>query len=539
MSRIDIAELNGFLQGLRSSNAEAKKMIRGIQQAASKYAQDKSLKGQAVSASQSYFASSYPSIAQSILEALEESEERLAQYIREFGSQVDSSSSARIDAEILQEAMAKVASLKRKEEDLHRQLTAPNTKPDMQQVYVVQARSAHTQLLQAIEKEDILERYIAFEQSHAQFFSALTELIHSTGRAVQELKQNVTFHEKTGTYAVPKSVHTSISLMRKAMDKARKENAKDPFPEAFEDYQLFAYTYVNDKGETVTMWLLERNGKRASNKELQAFLEENGAELDPILYTNLSGEELERKVNDAWKDGVNYLNGQKVTGFSGATLRSAAYVASVKDAMDDAGLSEMALGLGFGIAAARNKAVIPKKQDDLKVSNFNKEQILKNIEASKKARGASNFSEYLKREKKVLEKIKIKNPPDMNLSDLDKELIAKLEKSGVKISREDVIKIKELSNDKKIVWLEKGNSFAGFEHILIEHGEQFAKLGILKIELPDFLITALEKGNIVAYQGKGKGRPIYEVIYNGRNYRVAITVGKNGFIVGANPVSIK
>lgn len=364
MSRIDIAELNDFLQGLRSSNAEAKKMIRGIQQAASKYAQDKSLKGQAVSASQSYFASSYPSIAQSILEALEESEERLAQYIREFGSQVDSSPSARIDAEILQEAMAKVVHLQRKEEDLHRQLIAPNTKPDMQQVYVVRARSAHTQLLQAIQKEDILERYIAFEQSHAQFFSALTELIHSTGRAVQELKQNVTFHEKTGTYAVPKSVHASISLMRKAMDKARKENAKDPFPEAFEDYQLFAYTYVNDKGETVTMWLLERDGKRATNKELQAFLEESGAELDPILYTNLSGEELERKVNDAWKDGVNYLNGQKVTGFSGATLRSSAYVASVKDAMDDAGLTDMALGLGFGIAVARNKALRTKLQNN-------------------------------------------------------------------------------------------------------------------------------------------------------------------------------
>ncbi|EPN2895388.1 T7SS effector LXG polymorphic toxin, partial [Listeria monocytogenes] len=354
------------------------------------------------------------SIAQSILEALEESEERLAQYIREFGSQVDSSPSARIDAEILQEAMAKVASLKRKEEDLHRQLTAPNTKPDMQQVYVVQARSAHTQLLQAIEKEDILERYIAFEQSHSQFFSALVELIHSTGRAVQELKQNVTFHEKTGTYTVAKSVHASISLMRKSMDKARKENAKDPFPEAFEDYQLFAYTYVNDKGETVTMWLLEQDGKRASNKELQAFLEENGAELDPILYTNLSGEDLERKVNDAWKDGVNYLNGQKVTGFSRETLRSSAYVASMKDAMDDAGLTDMALGLGFGIAAARNKAVIPKKKDDLKVSNFNKEQILKNIEASKKAREASNFSEYLKREKELLKQIKKANGAKVN-----------------------------------------------------------------------------------------------------------------------------
>ncbi|HHT5817899.1 TPA: T7SS effector LXG polymorphic toxin, partial [Listeria monocytogenes] len=85
----------------------------------------------------------YTSICQSIIEALDESEERLAQYIREFGSQVDSSPSARIDAEILQEAMAKVSQLQRKEEDLHRQLTAPNTKPDMQQVYVVKSRSIH------------------------------------------------------------------------------------------------------------------------------------------------------------------------------------------------------------------------------------------------------------------------------------------------------------------------------------------------------------------------------------------------------------
>lgn len=92
---------------------------------------------------------------------------------------------------------------------------------------------------------------------------------------------------------------------------------------------------------------------------------------------------------------------------------------------------------------------------------------------------------------------------------------------------------------KKIVWLEKGNTSAGFEHILIEHGEQFTKQGISKSELPDFLMTVLEKGKIIGYQGKGKGRPIYEVIYNGKKYRAAITVGKNGFIVGANPVSIK
>ncbi|EAD7748368.1 hypothetical protein AB536_14805, partial [Listeria monocytogenes] len=93
MSRIDIAELNDFLHGLRSSNAEAKAMIRKIKEAAMDYAQDDRLKGEAVTTSKRYFTSTYTSICQSIIEALDESEERLAQYIREFGSQVDSSPS--------------------------------------------------------------------------------------------------------------------------------------------------------------------------------------------------------------------------------------------------------------------------------------------------------------------------------------------------------------------------------------------------------------------------------------------------------------
>ncbi|PXC48563.1 hypothetical protein C9762_12190 [Listeria monocytogenes] len=328
MSRIDIAELNDFLHGLRSSNAEAKAMIRKIKEAAMDYAQDDRLKGEAVSTSKRYFTSTYTSICQSIIEALDESEERLAQYIREFGSQVDSSPSARIDAEILQEAMAKVSQLQRKEEDLHRQLTAPNTKPDMQQVYAVKSRSVHTQLLKAIEQENILEKYLAFEQSHGQFFSALDELIRATARAVQELLHHVSFNDKTGTYSVPKSAANSLLLMKKALDNARTENDKDPFPKAFEDYTVLAYTYVNDQG----------------------------------------GEELERKVNDSWKEGINYLNGQKVSGVSGATLRSSAYVASMKDWTDDAGLMDMALGLGFGIAAARNKVIIPKKTSTAKSS---------------------------------------------------------------------------------------------------------------------------------------------------------------------------
>lgn len=124
------------------------------------------------------------------------------------------------------------------------------------------------------------------------------------------------------------------------------------------------------------------------------------------------------------------------------------------------------------------------------------------------------------------------------LSSLDKQLIEQLEKNGVKISKEDVIKITSLSDTKKIVWLEKGNANAGFEHIL-NHAGEFRQHGIPKMDIPDYLITALDQGKVVGYQGRGTGRPIYEFIYKGEKRRVAITVGNNGFIVGANPVSIK
>ncbi|WP_421648217.1 T7SS effector LXG polymorphic toxin [Listeria ivanovii] len=480
MSRIDIAELNEFLHGLRSSNAEAKDMIKKIKEAAIDYSQENSLTGEAVTTSKRYFSSTYSSITKSIIEALDETEERLAQYIREFGAQVDSSPSARIDAEVLQEAMAKVSQLQRKEEDLHRQLTAPNTKPDMQQVYVVKSRSVHTQLLQAIENENILERYLDFERSHGQFFSALVELIYATGRAVQELLHNVTFNDKTGTYSIPTNTTNSIQSMKKALDKARTENNKDPYPDCLEDYTLLAYTYVNDKGKTVTMWLLEKDGKRASNKELQDFLEEHGEELNPILYTELSGEELERKVNDAWKDGVNYLNGQKVSGASAVILKTSAYVASMKDAMDDAGLTDMTLSLGFGVAAARNKKIITKKTNDAN-------KLLK---------------------------------PD---------LLDELSKSNVKYNPEEVVMVtKNTSED--LLWLEYGNSKAGLNHIEIRHATDFSKRNIRNI--PEFIYNILKKEPVSIASSSRGINAIY--IMDGKRYLIAY--GKNGFIVSVYPI---
>lgn len=122
-----------------------------------------------------------------------------------------------------------------------------------------------------------------------------------------------------------------------------------------------------------------------------------------------------------------------------------------------------------------------------------------------------------------------------------RELINELVSQGVKINVDDVVAITEDSLG-NIVWLEKGHlgkNAAGLKHILDKHESQFNKQGISTEEIPQYLMTAVKTGHVVDYQGKGTSRPIYEFVYEGKTRRVAITIGDNGFIVGANPKTVE
>ena len=119
-------------------------------------------------------------------------------------------------------------------------------------------------------------------------------------------------------------------------------------------------------------------------------------------------------------------------------------------------------------------------------------------------------------------------------SGLNSNLLEELANSGVKYNPEDIVAITKTA-DGKLVWLENGTDTAGLNHIITEHADDFLNKGITQEQIPDYVMNALENGKIVGYQGRGTGRPIYEFTYNGEIHKVAITVGNNGFIVGANP----
>jgi hypothetical protein len=119
---------------------------------------------------------------------------------------------------------------------------------------------------------------------------------------------------------------------------------------------------------------------------------------------------------------------------------------------------------------------------------------------------------------------------------VDLDLVRKLEASGANFNRADVVMaVRYPRPGVPVAWLEIGNHKSGLVHIIFRHAGEFIEHGVASEDIPKLLNKALSEGKIVGQQGADGGRPIYETVYNGKTQRVAITVGNNGFIVGANP----
>ncbi|MBF2347460.1 hypothetical protein IA806_12930 [Listeria seeligeri] len=253
MSRIDIGEVQTFLTQLRTSNENGEKAIRSIQKVVTQYAEDDSLKGKAIDASKRYYQATYISLCDAMKEAMSESEDRLSQYIQDFHAQVDSSANAKIDAAGLYELELKIDKIERNKEDLAQRMNS-GTEGQMQ--------NYRSQLSAAYKKENILEKYLSFEQSHGSFFENLTVLVQSIQQTVRELQNNIQFNSQTGTYDMSKLNLSSVSRMQQALNKAKDNKATINF----DDYQK---TY---QGHT---WILMKDGKvdaEATNAYNEAIL---------------------------------------------------------------------------------------------------------------------------------------------------------------------------------------------------------------------------------------------------------------------------
>ena len=123
------------------------------------------------------------------------------------------------------------------------------------------------------------------------------------------------------------------------------------------------------------------------------------------------------------------------------------------------------------------------------------------------------------------------------------DLIAGLEKSGVKFTKENIVFITKDATG-QTVWLEKGNALAGLQHILDGdgrspgHAADFERaFGVSREAIPGYLQKVVTDGVVVSNELKKIGsREGYErVYYYEGNHYVITGVGTNGFIISAYP----
>ncbi|EHY61833.1 putative transposase [Listeria monocytogenes FSL J1-208] len=292
MSRIDIGEMQTFAHQLHTANETAIKSIKDIKTAVENYTEDGSLKGKAVDASKNYYQMTYFPLCDAIIEAMNESEEQLAQYIADFHAQVDGSADARIDADGLYELGKMIDRIEAKKEALAQQMNT-GTEGQMQ--------SYRSQLSIAYKQENILEKYLAFEQSHSSFFDNLTDLVRGIQQTIRELQSNIQFNSKTGTYDMSKLNFTTVTRMQNALGKALKNN------EATFNFDEYQKTY---RGQ---MWVLMKNGI----VDVEATNAYNAAVLNGELphESNEAQEEAEllQAVIQSVKEGTDPVTGQEIS----------------------------------------------------------------------------------------------------------------------------------------------------------------------------------------------------------------------------------
>ncbi|EAD1219385.1 transposase [Listeria monocytogenes] len=292
MSRIDIGEIQTFAHQLHTANETARKSIKDIKTAVENYTKDGSLKGKAIDASKNYYQMTYFPLCDAIIEAMNESEERLAQYIADFHAQVDGSADAKIDADGLYELGKMIDRIEAKKESLAQRMNT-GTEGQMQ--------SYRSQLSIAYKQENILEKYLAFEQSHGSFFDNLTDLVRGIQQTIHELQSNIQFNSKTGTYDMSKLNFTTVTRMQNALGKALKNN-ETTFN--FDEYQK---TY---RGQ---MWVLMKNGI----VDVEATNAYNAAVLNGELphESNEAQEEAEllQAVIQSVKEGIDPVTGQEIS----------------------------------------------------------------------------------------------------------------------------------------------------------------------------------------------------------------------------------
>lgn len=123
---------------------------------------------------------------------------------------------------------------------------------------------------------------------------------------------------------------------------------------------------------------------------------------------------------------------------------------------------------------------------------------------------------------------------------VDPSLVTEMEKHGYKFHKEELIFTTRDATG-QIVWLERGNKYAGYEHLKTRgHLQHLAHyFHVEEAIIPRILRDVIHSGKVISNKiVERNGRKAYERCYEYRNRKVILAgIGSNGFLVTAYPKS--
>jgi filamentous hemagglutinin len=120
---------------------------------------------------------------------------------------------------------------------------------------------------------------------------------------------------------------------------------------------------------------------------------------------------------------------------------------------------------------------------------------------------------------------------------VDPVLVHELRQAGQWVEPGKIVRIGR-DRGGRVAWLADGSDTGGFTHLMDpDRVSEFERFGVAKDDIVDLVFDAAIKGEAIGISGRD--RVVFLTTYGGREIRVAVSVGINGYVVGANPVSRK
>lgn len=210
-----------------------------------------------------------------------------------------------------------------------------------------------------------LAKLMAFDPVSATLFGEVETLLDAVEQGLKEMRSGKGFSGLTGTFS---TMGLNMDWVKPINDKwteydRRQKGIDSKKEKELEAYDVYAIVYEDTDGNAKILWHLEKDGKGVDAPELYQYLSKAGQYLPDQQYRIWSMEDYQKHLEDGWRHGINYQNGDAYNAFIKGTLATSQYVADGYNWVQETGMYDLILmaGLSYASYKVTTKTGVPEK----------------------------------------------------------------------------------------------------------------------------------------------------------------------------------